>query len=402
MAAGLTKTSGADGAFERQKWAADLDLRQRGVVVAEAAQRSREAEVALQKDEIALKRAEAQASRWTSPLVVAIIAASLAAAGNATIAVINGRLERELEGRKAAASLAADARKAEANLILEVVKTGDPAKAAANLTFLLDAGLISDQARFKAIRRYLASPPAGGGVSLPAATGRNFSFEHTAGDTPAAELAVSSALSPYTKHLTAIGFPANLPRVGVRIDQNSQNPSYYLPSKKMVVLSREGSRDALFPISEYTIHALEIGRPQDTGGNLQRIGVEYGVRDYLVASYLDDPNLGERYRKIFGMVAPSLQILAPRPYSSITATSEPHDVGAVWASALWDLRRAAGGKGPGADKVDAAVARAWLSVPVATPNEQYPAMMLDKLKAEARRQGLDGQFREILKARGFP
>src|SRR5262249_53722210 len=57
--------------------------------------------------------------------------------------------------------------KAEAARILEMIKTGDPDKAADNLKFLIDAGLISDADRRRNIRNFLANRPAGKGPTLP-------------------------------------------------------------------------------------------------------------------------------------------------------------------------------------------------------------------------------------------
>src|SRR5262245_10399380 len=57
--------------------------------------------------------------------------------------------------------------KAEAARILEMIKTGDPEKAADNLKFLVEAGLISDADRRKNIQNFLAHRPAGQGPALP-------------------------------------------------------------------------------------------------------------------------------------------------------------------------------------------------------------------------------------------
>jgi hypothetical protein len=61
--------------------------------------------------------------------------------------------------------------KAEAARILEVIKTGNNSdKAAVNLKFLLDAGLISDADRRKNIEGFLVSRVAGEGPALPSQT----------------------------------------------------------------------------------------------------------------------------------------------------------------------------------------------------------------------------------------
>jgi secreted trypsin-like serine protease len=57
--------------------------------------------------------------------------------------------------------------KAEAARILEVVKTNNPDKAATNLKFLIDTGLISDQNVSKQVQAYLDTRKPGEGVTLP-------------------------------------------------------------------------------------------------------------------------------------------------------------------------------------------------------------------------------------------
>ena len=77
--------------------------------------------------------------------------------GNIVFAYINGIQQRELERGKS-----------EAQLILEMIKTANPDSAAVNLGFLVDFGLLSDDAQVKRIHNYLKARPEGKGPSLPA------------------------------------------------------------------------------------------------------------------------------------------------------------------------------------------------------------------------------------------
>jgi len=133
-------------AFDREKWDAEKGFRER--------------ELAIKETELELRRKEQTGSGWRNPLVVAILAATVAAAGNAVVAVVNGRLERDLESQKS-----------EQARILEMIKTGDPDKAADNLEFLLKAGLIDDPGRVQRIEKYLAARTPGNGPALPTASG---------------------------------------------------------------------------------------------------------------------------------------------------------------------------------------------------------------------------------------
>jgi hypothetical protein len=142
-----------DAGPEQQRWQADLRLRERELDIKERAA----AQDAAQKvREFDAKLADQRWARWTNPLVLAIFAAALAALGNAW-----------LERTRSEGQLLIENSKAEAARILEVIKTADPEKAAVNLAFLLDAGLIADDARRAALKTFLDNRKPGEGPSIP-------------------------------------------------------------------------------------------------------------------------------------------------------------------------------------------------------------------------------------------
>jgi hypothetical protein len=134
----------ASESLEREKWEADREFRER-----EFALREREQEAAVARDATA-------GARWKSPVVVAILVAALAAAGNALVAYTTSVSAENLE-----------AQKAEHARILEVVRTGDPDKAAVNLRFLLRAGLIDDGRTRARLTTFLDERKPGTGPALP-------------------------------------------------------------------------------------------------------------------------------------------------------------------------------------------------------------------------------------------
>lgn len=122
-------------------------------------------DVALRERELDLKERESRQGRWANPLTFAIFAAAVAAAGNGLVTWMNDRAQRDLEERKA-----------EAARILEVVKTGDPDKAAKNLQFLIDTGLIADPERLAAMKAYLTTRKPGEGPVVDAVVRPAFDF----------------------------------------------------------------------------------------------------------------------------------------------------------------------------------------------------------------------------------
>jgi len=136
--------------FEREKWQAEQSLR---------------------REEIELKRDELNRSRWVNPLVIAVFAAAAAALGNAGVAWFTANRQVSLEEQRARISQTLNSQQAEAARILEVVKTNDPDKAAANLKFLTEAGLIVEPDLRKKIQAYLDKRQPGEGISLPSPDG---------------------------------------------------------------------------------------------------------------------------------------------------------------------------------------------------------------------------------------
>ena len=159
--------------FDSEKWQQERDLRERELSLKERAQKVSEDDFQVRKEELAR-------ARWRSPLVVAIFAAAIAALGNAVVAFVNGREGQTLEDNRA-----------ESARILEMIKTGDADKAAENLRFLADAGLVADPNRLAAIRRFLANRSPGQGPSLPPSSS-------TSGLQPTRTLPQSDPLRPST------------------------------------------------------------------------------------------------------------------------------------------------------------------------------------------------------------
>src|SRR5687768_6307386 len=121
--------------FERKKWKVEQDL---------------------QRQALELRAAEAKRSGWSNPLAIAIFTVAVAMLGNAGIAFVNTSKQAQVEQVRA-----------EAARILEVVKTSDPDKAAANLRFLTETGLLADSNLRREILEYLDKREPGKGISLP-------------------------------------------------------------------------------------------------------------------------------------------------------------------------------------------------------------------------------------------
>jgi hypothetical protein len=105
--------------------------------------------------EIELKESESHRTRWANPLVLSVIAASIAAGGNAYISWLNGANQLAIESTRNASTRELEKERAEATRILEATKAATPKDAAAKIRFLIDVGLISDPNRRAALEAYL-------------------------------------------------------------------------------------------------------------------------------------------------------------------------------------------------------------------------------------------------------
>jgi type II secretory pathway pseudopilin PulG len=150
--------------FDREKWRDEVRQRDRELAIREKEQQSHE-------HELDLKAREQNRTRWTNPLVLAVFAAAIAAAGNGFVAWLNNREQQEAELSRAQQARELDQSKSEADRILEMIKTNnDPDKAATNLKFLVDAGLITNSKTKEPLVTYLKNRKQGEGATLPSPT----------------------------------------------------------------------------------------------------------------------------------------------------------------------------------------------------------------------------------------
>lgn len=124
--------------------------------------KSAQLDLEIKRAELASKKRDLDTPKWSNPLVIAIMAGALAALGNAVVAVINGGQQVALEDRKS-----------EQSRILKVIETGDTERAAENLRFLLETGLIEDQRYRDKLTSFLSTRKTGQGPAL-ASAGINF------------------------------------------------------------------------------------------------------------------------------------------------------------------------------------------------------------------------------------
>lgn len=101
------------------------------------------------------RRSDAEKGSNLGPILIAVWTTAIAALGNGVVSWFNGQQMHRLESEKAQSAV-----------ILEVVKTNSPDKAANNLAFLVEIGVISQEQAGERLRNYLKTRVVGQGPSI--------------------------------------------------------------------------------------------------------------------------------------------------------------------------------------------------------------------------------------------
>ena len=316
-----------------------------------------QAEKAFREREIGLKEREQTLTSWTNPLTVAVAVAAVAWVGNVIATSWSSRMQRVLEEEKARQQLQLEGSKAESERILEMIKTGDPDKAASNLEFLLDAGLIVSDDRVARLRDYLAKRRPGSGPALPVA-GSRFSLEQTEALTASVAARLDADLQAFIAYLDHVGFPTPAERVRIKVERLSAPNASYDPENKLISIDDRIIGDAYTVHREYMHHLLFASKPnyewESSIGDL-----ENALADYFSASFTGDPVLGTSGARALGLDRDYIRRLDnTRTYTPRVGTEQPHDRGEMLGAAFWDIRAKLG-----QDVTDRALSMGWRSMP---------------------------------------
>jgi hypothetical protein len=156
----------------------------------------RDRELKLREREVSAREAELKRSRWWNPMVIGLFVATLGLIGNFTVALINNWNTVRVAKDNDTATQAVERHRAQSNLVLEAIKTGDSNKACENLTFFVSLKLLDDED--DTIKKKCASAPAGA-PSLPITQSNgpisNFSFRGRVIDASTGEGIVGAIVS---------------------------------------------------------------------------------------------------------------------------------------------------------------------------------------------------------------
>ena len=152
-----------------------------------------------------------------------------------------------------------------------MIKTGEPDKAASNLKFLIDTGLMSNNERVAQIQGYLSTRQPGTGPFLPAANAR-YTFEPSEGlSKPVAET-LEKSLNDFIAYMDRLGLKREAEKVSIDIvkGDDAMYP-YYDREKKALVINQLIVGDPDVPRRAYSFHVLNAGSGKASGPNFNAL-----------------------------------------------------------------------------------------------------------------------------------
>jgi hypothetical protein len=225
-----------------------------------------------------------------------------------------------------------------------MIKTGEPDKAAGNLKFLIDTGLINNEERVVQIQRYLSTRQPGTGPFLPTAEGR-YTLEQSEGLTKPVTEALEKNLNDFIIYLDRLGLKRETGKVSIKIAKDAGG-AYYMWDEKEIVIDQLIAGDVDVPRREYSHHALLAGRERGTGPNF--LALESGLAWYLPCSFAGRPIVGEFAASAWKLDKPSIGDLSQsvkfKPIKPSDAENLYFEGGMTWAAcsgrseAVWASR----------------------------------------------------------------
>lgn len=202
----------------------------------------------------------------------------------------------------------------------------------------------------------------------------------TGDTTPALEQKLSDAVRGFAGFLLAIDDAFDVPPPTVRLRRGLNNAQYD-DSINEIQLDPDFATDDYAVFREYAHHVLMAH-----GAKWDRDGLESGLADYLVASYLGHPALGPGLAKRLNLRKLYVRNLKNDiPYQEERSA---HEKGEVWGAAFWEIRERLGQA-----TADRTLTRAWLDPASNEGKAAFPALVVSisgegSLSQAFRRRGL--------------
>ena len=207
-------------------------------------------------------------------------------------------------------------------------------------------------------------------------------------------------LSEYLRSLQEVGYLPGLRGVTIASEPRLQNAYYDERSRRIVIgESLLGDQDVV--LREYTHLILATSDTKQSGVDpfftREGAAIESGLADYLPASSLNDPKIGDISGPILLKQPYIRTLINSKKFDEVRPADSPLVAGEPWGGAFWDMRLAVGRA-----QLDRLLLSAWSELGAGGPTglgRRFVDKIIDLASAAGPRQA--EQIRAVLRDRHF-
>lgn len=309
----------AQAKFELERWQAEEDIK---LKLGEL--EIKREDIRLRNDELRIKEKELTRSKWSNPLMLAIVGLATTLLVSTVQSCSQAESNRNLERQRF-----------ESTLIQKTLELPTQEKSAERLKFLLQVGLIKDETG--KIKYYVDNP-----TEIPL---QGVTFSSSEVLTPDIKSGVEKSLAKFQRYLTGMGFDIAGRKITVNITSKAevQANAFIEDIKGLPTLSLGPSvaKDETAILQQYALYILRSHRAdlkvEDEEQHRALAALWWGLADYLNCSYRNDPVVGP-------ILGPQLKLPYLRnldnqlKFSEMDEHTSVYKAGETWGGALWELR----------------------------------------------------------------
>jgi len=316
-----------------------------------------------------------------SPITTVIIAGIVGLLGTILGGILNLRVERK---------------KQQGLLILEGIKTGDTRRAATNLLFFSEAGLINLSHEQIGKLREEAGDSTIPVLPRPHAAPDKIDFSPSAALTPEVKQKLSEVLAAFQEYSKKIGFKISKDKVDIKVTSQTDvetgaayegQIAYYDQLDKSIVVASEYADDANTVLRQYAHHLLTTSNKTISNRD-GYTAIESGLASYFPCNFTQNPAIGD------------LNLVNDRKFSEISLddwASVQRDGSEIWGGAFWDIDQLLGH-----EMANQLLYSTWVNLKVPAgrknPYTSFAKSMLDNLDEATN---FKPELEEIFERRGL-
>ena len=139
---------------------------------------------------------------------------------------------------------------------------------------------------------------------------------------------LQATLARYLEYLDRTGFPPRNKTVIIRVDNDLHGNTFYSDQTDEILIGADVMTDLTGPLQQYGISIL-FNLQHAT--NEEILGLEFGLADYLTASFLQNPRIGEVFARVLKLPKPYLRTMDnERKFTEAKAGADHLETAEIW------------------------------------------------------------------------